>query len=253
PNNEGIAYSEWIMVMLPEQSRYLTNLTIYYLDPTKPEDVYLFIPALRRSLRLSTAARCSPFIGSDLTQDDPRTGFNGGIARFDAKYIRDQNILTIVNSGPKDFGNPAYFYPSCLFPTPKVGKWEVHSTWLIDTRRIPSQRKGYCYGKQMMWVDKYDGNLLWKDNYDTSMRLWKSALLVHIASPVPGQGIQFETGNFIEVWYDQQNDHMSWYVTSDPQGRWYLANQACKNANGVDYYDNVKQYNTVAGLAQVMR
>ncbi|MGH6681755.1 MAG: DUF1329 domain-containing protein, partial [Bradyrhizobium sp.] len=189
----------------------------------------------------------------DLTQDDPRTGFNGGISRFDATYLRDQNIITIVDSGAKDFGNLNYYYPSLFFPTPKVGKWETRAAWVIDTRRIPSQRKGYCYGKQIMWIDKYSGNLIWKDNYDASMRLWKSALLAHIASPVPGQGIQLETGNFIEIWYDQQNDHMTLALSSDAQGRWDLANQACKNADGIDYYDNVKQYNTVAGLSQVMR
>ena len=253
PDNGGIDYSEWVQVMSPEQTRYLTNLTIYYEDPTKPEDVFLFIPALRRSLRLSTAARCSPFIGTDLTQDDPRTGFNGGITRFDGTYLRDQPIVTLVNSDRKAFGVFANFYPPILWPRPAVGKWEVRDTWVVDIKRIPSQSKGYCYGKQEMWIDKVSGNLLWKDNYDSNLKLWKSACLIHIASPVPHVGMQLETGNFIELWYDQQNAHMTMATTSDPEGRWDLANEDCRNTNGIDYFDNIKEFNTVAGLSQVLR
>lgn len=253
PDNGDIDYSEWVQVMSPEQTRYLTNLTLYYDDPTKPEDVFLFIPALRRSLRLSTAARCSPFIGTDLTQDDPRTGYNGGITRFDGDYLRDQKIITLVNSGRKDFGVLENFYPSILWPKPIVGKWEVRDTWVIDAKRIRSQSKGYCYGKQEMWIDKVSGNLLWKDNYDSNMKLWKSACLIHIASPVPHVGTQLETGNFIELWYDQQNAHMTMATTTDAEGRWDLANEDCRNTNGINYYDNVKEFNTVAGLSQVMR
>ncbi len=253
PGGEGIDYSEWIMVTAPEETRYLTNLTLYYLDPTKAEDLFLFIPALRRSLRLSAAARCSPFIGTDYTQDDPRTGFNGGIARFDATFLRDQKILTLVNADAKALGTISNYYPSLIFPSPKVGRWEVRDAWVIDIRRIPQQAKGYCYGKQIMWVDKTSGNALWKDIYDANLKLWKIQALEHIASPVPHVGMQLETGNFWQAMYDLQNDHMTAAQTSDPLGRWDVANEDCKSAGGIDYYDNVKEYSTAAGLAQVMR
>jgi hypothetical protein len=95
--------------------------------------------------------------------------------------------------------------------------------------------------------------LLWKDNYDSNLKLWKSACLIHIASPVPHVGMQLETGNFIELWYDQQNAHMTMATTSDPEGRWDLANEDCRNTNGIDYFDNIKEFNTVAGLSQVLR
>ncbi|MBF6567820.1 MAG: DUF1329 domain-containing protein [Candidatus Binataceae bacterium] len=252
-DGQGIDFSEWIRVIAPEQTKYLTNLTLYYLDPAKPEDIFLFIPALRRSLRLSTAARCSPFIGTDLTQDDPRSGWNGGITRFDATFLRDQKIISMVNANPKALGTLANYYPVLFFPTPKVGKWEVRDTWVIDVRRIPQQRNGYCYGKQIIWVDKISGNALWKDMYDANLKYWKSDMIEHIASPVPGQDLQYETTNFWQGTYDMQNDHYTVALSADPAGQWSVANEDCKNAGGIDYFDNVKQYNTVAGLAQVMR
>ncbi len=38
-----------------------------YTYLTRPEDVYVFIPALRRAQRLSPSARCSPDLGTDET------------------------------------------------------------------------------------------------------------------------------------------------------------------------------------------
>ena len=48
-----------------------------------------------------------------------------------------------------------------------------------------------------MYVDKYSFNILWKDIYDTSMNLWKIDMIEHIASEVAGEGIQFETSNWV--------------------------------------------------------
>ncbi|MGH7907980.1 MAG: DUF1329 domain-containing protein, partial [Candidatus Binataceae bacterium] len=69
PSAPGLDYTEYIMVLFPEESKYTVTLTIYYEDLTRHEDTFLYIPSLRRSLRLSTAARCSPFAGTDLILD----------------------------------------------------------------------------------------------------------------------------------------------------------------------------------------
>ena len=61
PEANGAWYTEWLMVEQPEQSRYTADLTIFWQDLTKTEDNYVFVPALRRSLRLSPlrdARRC---------------------------------------------------------------------------------------------------------------------------------------------------------------------------------------------------
>ncbi|MBF6569971.1 MAG: DUF1329 domain-containing protein [Candidatus Binataceae bacterium] len=252
PQAQGIDYSEWIEVLQPEESRYSQNLTLYYDDPAKPEDVFLFIPALRRSLRLSSAARCSPFVGTDWTQDDVRTGFNGGIIRWQAEWLKNQRILTLITANPEDFGSWSNYYRGVLFPKPSWAKFELRDSYVIDVRRIRSQRPGYCYGKQVMYIDQENYNLYWKDIYDSSMHYWKALIGDHIASPVPGEGMQAETGNLIESVYDMQNGHSSIAISTDPEGGWVHNNQACRNYQGVNY-DNVARYSTAAGLAQVLR
>jgi hypothetical protein len=51
-------FSEWIMVESPEQSKHTAQLTLFPRDNQRNEELYVFLPSLRRSIRLSAAARC---------------------------------------------------------------------------------------------------------------------------------------------------------------------------------------------------
>ena len=79
------------------------------------EDDFAFIPALRRTLRLSSSARCSPIFGTDYTRDDARGGFNGGLSMFGADWLRDQKVLalshitTAVGTFPDNYDMPLGF------------------------------------------------------------------------------------------------------------------------------------------------
>ncbi|MGH7905218.1 MAG: DUF1329 domain-containing protein, partial [Candidatus Binataceae bacterium] len=225
--------------------------TLYYVDPARPEDVFLFVPELRRVLRVSSKSRCAPANNSDFTYDDFRSGFNGGIARFSATYLRDQPILSLIYSEPHLYGNLSNFYP-LFFPRPIIGKWEVRNTQVIDTRRVPSQQAGYCYGKQIMYVDKYSYNILWKDLYDPHMKFFKTDMVNHLAQAVPQEGMQYETGNWIQTIWNFDADHLTSTVTADTAGGGERNNQDCRNVDGANY-DNIERYSTVDGLTQVMR
>ncbi len=251
PHAEGIDFSEYVMFTEPEQFKYTQILTLFYDDPAHPEDDYLYVPQLRRVIRQSANQRCAPLTNGDFTPDD-LIGFNGGILRFQADYLRDQRVLALINSDPKIYGDPANFYPM-FFPRPVVGKWEARDSYVIDLRRIPSQQAGYCYGKQIMYIDKESYDVSWKELYDTAMKLIKFQSSQKIAAPIPGQGTQFYTGNSIETMWDITTDHLSFFATAGPDRKGGLvANEACSNVDGVDY-DDVKRYSTVGGLTQVMR
>jgi hypothetical protein len=49
--------AETILVEEPEQSRYTMTMTLLPDDPTCLQEIYIFISALRRPLRLSSSAR----------------------------------------------------------------------------------------------------------------------------------------------------------------------------------------------------
>jgi len=246
PDGKGLYYSEYTRVLAPEQSRYTTQLTLYYTDPTKSEDLFLFIPALRRTLRLSAASRCSPFVGTDWTQDDVKQLFNGGIVRFDATLVGEPKILALTVANESAVSNMNNY--SIFFPGPNIGKWEVRDSYLLDVRRIPSQRSGYCFGKRMLYVDQQQWTQFWADLYDGNMKYWKSTSFQQIAHQVPGVGPVMYTGEYLVSLWDQQNSHASAWIANPPYG----TNQQCANLGGINYTD-AKLYSSVGGLSSIMQ
>ena len=251
PAAQGIDYSELLIIMLPEEAKYTAQLTLYYDNPLKPEDLFVFIPALRRSLRLSNASRCSPVAGSDLVQDDVHTGWNGGFVRWTVKFLRAGWTPSMVRIDPNVYGKRSN-YDDILFPEPSIGSWEMRPVNIIDVRRVPSQRAGYCYGKRIMWVDSETWANLWADLYDAGMKYWKLQMINHPGLQIPGIGYTTDSGNFMEMGWDFQTVHISAAVSAQPDGEAVRANDQCKNYDGVNY-TVVDRYNTVQALSRIMR
>jgi hypothetical protein len=252
PHAQGVDYAEFLQLITPEQARYTTELTLYYTNPAKAEDQFLFIPSLRRSLRVSSQARCSPLFGSDYTYDDTRTGdFNGGIARFDAAYLGEKDILAFMpEQNDAAFADLNNYYPNLSFPKPALGKWQLRSTWKIDIHRVPSEARGYCYSRRVNYMDKdlYVG--VWGDLYDSQGKLWKSTYSPIWNASLPGEGKHMVFGGASTIW-DQQAEHLSLTIFENAQDR-LMYSQDCSNYHGTDY-NNVRKYSSISGLAEILR
>lgn len=251
PASQGVYYSEYLEVNTPEEDRYSTQLTVYYDQPEKLEDLFLFVPALRRTIRLSSAARCSPVAGTDYAQDDIHYGFNGGIVRWSADYLGNEQVLSIVRAEPGNLGELGN-YDALLFPKPAVGRWELRPVYIIDARRILSERAGYCYSKRVMYVDRETFNNLWTEDYDTAGRLWKIQMINHLGRSIAGASFYPETGNYIEAIWDIQNQHLTASLSAGHSGEWNLADFECENYDGTNF-TNASRWNSVQGLSQIMR
>jgi len=249
PSANGGWYSEWLMVETPEQSRYTAVLTTFWQDNLKDEDDYAFVPALRRSLRLSSAARCSPLLGSDMVKDDQRVGWNGGVGKFDGEFVRDQPLLALVNMDPQHSGKFPEEYDGLLgWPKPSWGDWELRDVHVVNIHRIQSLNPGYCYGKRVMYVDKQYYQTLAEDIYDSNMKLWKVVTVGLASGPFVNYGDQMGFAGIIETYWDIQNDHVS-YITSvgrEPKPFAYDSQIPAQ-------YNNVAKYSTPGGLMMLMR
>jgi hypothetical protein len=237
----------------PEQSRYLTNLTLYYMDNSKPIDTFLFIPALRRSLRLSTAARCSPLIGTDFTQDDSnKSNFNGDWTLFNADVTREGSILMLTTADLKQMGNLDNYYKPIFFPKAVVGDWEIRPVWVIDVRRIPSQAQGYCYGKKIYYLDKETYLANWNDGYDATGKLWKVFLSSTMAANIPHEGWIDDSDQWFNSAWDVQSSHLTLGMATTPQGDHFKYNEQCRSFEG-ENLDDVGRYSKAAGLNEIMQ
>jgi len=247
PGSQGKFYTTWFMVQEPEQQKYSAMLTIGYSDLARPEDVYAFVPALRRAQQLSAAARCATS-GSDTTPDDNRFGFDGNLPDFDATLISEKKILSQMDVGTAGAVFPDSYDMPLGWPKPSWGKWELRDVYVLDVRKIPSRAAGYCYGKRMMYIDRQFYGALWLDLFDATMREWKLVLVQPIVLPVPGLGLQNSTGAAYSHYWDIQRNHASFSGPNDGHGYDVLINE-----DAPKQYLDLERYTTPGGLSEIMR
>ena len=223
PGAEGKYYTTWFMVEEPEQLRYSTTLTMEYTDLTKPEDVFVFVPSMRRTQRLSAAARCSSS-GTEMTPDDGRFGFDGTIPDFSADLVGTRKILTEMDIKSAGANFPDNYDMPLGWPTPSWGQWELRDSYILDIRKLPAKASGYCYGKRILYVDQQFFGPLWLDLYDPKMQLWKVALLQPIVTDIPRIGLQNSSGAWYSHWWDLQSHHATFQAPRDGHGYNVLLN-----------------------------
>ncbi len=227
----------------PEQSKYVNSLQIFHDNPGDLPESYVFLPSLRRSIRLTTAARCSPLVGSDYTQDDERS-MNLQPPIFQSRFLGYKNILVGVPvAGYTDINN---YYKPLYFPSPKAVVWQLRPVALLDIRRVPSLSAGYCYGSRMAYIDKETWQPIWMDLYDVALHLWKTGPSIYKPMPIPGTNGDVATGaggpgDGEYTFWDVQNNHLTLDIQSGGQ-----INQDAKA------YDDYVRWGTPGGMDQVM-
>jgi Protein of unknown function (DUF1329) len=249
PQANGAWYNQWIMQLTPEQSKYTTVLTIFYQDNLRFEDDYVFVPSLRRSLRLSASARCAPLFGSDAIKDDQRYGWNGGVGMFTGKWLRDMKLLTLVTMDTKA---PAVYpdnYDGFLgWAKPSWGDWETRDVYVDDIRRSPEFNTGYCYGSRVDYIDKQYYTSLAEDIYDAQMQLWKVFVFSTSTKNLDNYGEQMWMGGIAYDVWDVQNDHVTLATTANPKGLTIFWDK-----DFPERYRDLTKYGTPNGLSMVMR
>jgi hypothetical protein len=247
PSAAGKYYTTWFMIEEPEQQHYSTTLTMEYTDLAKPEDVFVFLPAMRRTQRLSAAARCSSS-GTETTPDDGRFGFDSTIPDFSAELIASRKILTELDIKSAGANFPGNYDMPLGWPKPSWGQWELRDAYELDLRKLPAKASGYCYGKRILYVDQNFFGPLWIDLYDPKMELWKVALLQPIVTDIPRIGRQNSTGAWYAHWWDLHSHHATFQGPLDGHGYNVLIND-----NVPSTYLDVERYTTPGGLSAVMR
>ncbi len=178
PYAAGFYHNTRDLLLLPEQSKYTTALDLQPDDPSAVQETYVFLPSLRRPLRLSSAARCSPILGTDWAQDDNAGGIAFQVGLFNAKLLGEKKVLAIVHAnitagtGSRDNLEKVLHtgLPIPGWPRAAMGNWEVRDAYIIDVQPI---NKDYCYAHKVFYVDKQNWTTLFYETYDKQAKLWK--------------------------------------------------------------------------------
>jgi hypothetical protein len=242
--------AQWLQQILPEQSKYTTNLKLFYMDPAQTEDTFTYVPAMRRSLRLSAASRCSPVFGTDMLYDDVRQGFNGEPPYFNTTLLGKKTVLMLAHAnvhllkGTESTTSPL-LPPPTWWPTPALGKWELRPVYVIDIVRSPEDASSYCYSHRIMYIDQQTFGTWWVDLFDKGQKFWKTEMYPIEPQTLPGTTdlVSTATEPFIFQTRDFQNDHQTNALTAVSQ---FDTDVPAK-------YRNTERYATPGGLDQILQ
>ncbi len=147
----------------PYDIRGMVNLNYRYDDPDKDDDSWMYIPALRRTRRMSTSQRWDRLPGGNDISYDNATGFHGKPTNYDWKYLGRKELLVGHNPG---------YEMQMLKNKPGGGvndkQYQRVNTVVVEyiPRMIAPISKGVLYLDPESYVCYYC------ENYDKKGRLW---------------------------------------------------------------------------------
>ena len=93
PNPNNYSWYAAMGFMYPYDLRGIVILTHRYDDPDKADDMWMYIPVLRRIRRMSTSQRWDKLPGGQDITYDAATGFQGKPTNYDWNYLGTKHLL----------------------------------------------------------------------------------------------------------------------------------------------------------------
>jgi hypothetical protein len=172
----------------PFESKGLSQLAVKYVDPNRSNDVWTYVPGLRRATRTGAAAGCDALGGFVSVMDDDY-GFNGNILDFTYEFVGEAEMLVPTLSGLDE----KWPIPPGLHSP--IAKLERRVVWIIN--QIPKD-PNYCYSKREWFLDPETYTIINVQNYHQDGTLWKNYWLGYRAYPnspaIGGASLQIATG-----------------------------------------------------------
>ena len=166
PNDDGIEYKDLLMQRFPFEVKGTGLLTFRYTDPTRDDDLWAYVPSMRRIVRSNTSQRSDTWGGTDTTWDDVYI-WAGRNQTQNFKLLRKTEEAYHVRHEPKEI------FPenSKNFPCVAGGYYEKISAYVVEaTPKDPN----YIYKTRVWWIDPMYWDIALCDIYDRKDRLWKS-------------------------------------------------------------------------------
>jgi len=142
--SDGIAYKDLTVFTGPAQVKGLANLAWSYINPDRDQDVWLWLPSLKRIRKVSASQADDSFLGADFTVEDIST------RRFEDetyKLVKEENFTGYTS----DFMKKTYSVNTPCFvieATPKRANW--------------------YYSRRLVWIDKNYGVNIYEEKYDAN-------------------------------------------------------------------------------------
>ncbi|MFH1889009.1 MAG: outer membrane lipoprotein-sorting protein [Candidatus Omnitrophota bacterium] len=161
--SDGIAYKDLTVFTGPTQVKGLSSLSWTYLNPQRDQDVWLWLPSLKKIRKVSASQSDDSFLGSDFTVEDIST------RRFEDesyKLVKEDSFSGYTS----DFMKKTYYKDTPCYvieATPKRANW--------------------YYAKRLVWVDKEYGTNIYEEKFDANGNKFQTLFREHRVYDVSGK------------------------------------------------------------------
>jgi hypothetical protein len=138
-----------------------------YIDTSRQDDSWVYVPQQRRVRRLSTAQRSEGQFGTDIDLDS-YGGWAGNPAWMDWKLLGHTTMIASMH---------AQELPGDWLPAPADfvfdDVWEPREVYVIEgTPKVP----GYAFGRRILFMDREAFFIPQTELYDLKGQIWKSLI-----------------------------------------------------------------------------
>ena len=169
PNRNGLFYALLLDSQTPP-NKDMATLTWRYDDPKKNDDMWTYVPTLRRTLRLMSSERSNPVRGTTYTWDD-FYGFDGRILDYTPTLVGEPTLLALMSQQTKAVEGTkfehGYPHPVVAGPT---DPYELHDFVVID---VTPKNKRHPESKKTLFISKESYHAIYSHVYDKQGNLWK--------------------------------------------------------------------------------
>jgi hypothetical protein len=142
-----------------------------YLDPRKPDEVYMFLPTMRRVIRGDSSQRSTPIAGTTQAYDDFNGGFAGKFYDFTYKLLGEQKVLASIDQwmDPALSKKQQAEMKDEFLPYTPEG-YSIQDVWIIE---IHGKDPKYPQSKKIIWIDKKSFVIYYSVAWDRAGEIWK--------------------------------------------------------------------------------
>ena len=192
PVLDGYDHIDWMQLRADEYPRDTagtTTLEMRYADPKREDDLYVYVPSIRRVRRAPPIQRCATIAPSEFNFDDINS-FGGKITDFNYRFLGRSKMLGNLAQEQIPFQRKSGDY------LPSKENWEIVEAYGLE---ITPKDPNYCYPRKVIYFDTQNFEAFWTMIWDAKGNYWKEQFAFRSPVSLPDGQLALSVGTVVIV------------------------------------------------------
>jgi hypothetical protein len=192
PVLDGYDHIDWMQLRADEYPRDTagtTTLEMRYADPKREDDLYVYVPSIRRVRRAPPIQRCATIAPSEFNFDDINS-FGGKITDFNYRFLGRSKMLGNLAQEQIPFQRKSGDY------LPSKENWEIVEAYGLE---ITPKDPNYCYPRKVIYFDTQNFEAFWTMIWDAKGNYWKEQFALRSPVKLPDGQMALSVGTVVII------------------------------------------------------